>query len=100
MSGSGLAKRRPLVFAYDIASNKRRRRLFVLLKDWGFDAQFSVFECSLTQSEAAELILETNELIDQQQDRVLLAWLHTPWPAQVIAGTGSANFSQATVYLG
>lgn len=68
-------RRRPVVIAYDISSNKRRRRMFSLLKRWKLDAQYSVFECRLTEPEAKELFMQLASIMDTKTDSLLLAWL-------------------------
>ena len=68
-------KRQAAVIAYDITSNKRRRKLFRILKKWQLSAQYSVFECRLSQAEAAELFLQLSDLLDDEEDSLLLAWL-------------------------
>lgn len=68
-------KRKPAVIAYDIQSNKRRRQVFRILKQWRLDAQYSVFECKLTISEAEDLFLQLMRLLDQKKDYLFLAWL-------------------------
>ena len=36
---------------YDIADDKRLRKIFKLCRNWGNHVQFSVFECDLTPKE-------------------------------------------------
>ena len=68
-------RRKPVVIAYDIRSNRRRRRMFRVLKQWKLDAQYSVFECRLTTAEARELFLQLTDIMDHETDCLLLAWL-------------------------
>ncbi len=68
-------RRKPAVIAYDVCSNRRRRRMFKVLKQWKLDAQYSVFECSLTSAEAKELFLQLADIMDEETDSLLLAWL-------------------------
>lgn len=65
----------PLVIAYDISSNRRRRRVHRILSEWRIDGQLSVHECRLTRTQAEELFLQLGEAIDPQTDSLLLAWL-------------------------
>ncbi len=82
--------RRPVVIAYDISSNRRRRRVRRLLHRWRLDGQKSVHECLLSLREAEELYLQIMELIDPKTDRLLLAWLHPHGPV-LARGVGRAG---------
>lgn len=66
----------PAVIAYDISSNKNRRRVHRALKRWRIDGQKSVHECLLNRSEAQALFIELGEIIDPATDRLLLTWLN------------------------
>lgn len=68
-------RRKPVVISYDVSSDKRRRRMLRILKQWRLDGQYSVCECSLTRTEAGELFLQLVELLDPETDSLLLAWL-------------------------
>ncbi len=68
-------RRRAAVIAYDIVSDKRRRRVFRCLQGWKLDSQYSLFECQLGQREAEELFIQLTALIDENEDSLLLAWL-------------------------
>ncbi len=50
-------RRRAAVIAYDIVSDKRRRRVFRCLQGWKLDNQYSLFECQLGQRETEELFI-------------------------------------------
>ena len=67
--------RKPMVIAYDISDNKRRRQVFNVLKRWRLDGQKSVHECFLTSRQAEELLLQLGPLIDQTTDCLLFAWV-------------------------
>lgn len=45
-----------VIVIYDISSNKKRLRLFKLLKSYGFRVQKSAFEAELKKSSYAELL--------------------------------------------
>jgi CRISPR-associated protein Cas2 len=68
-------QRRVAVIAYDIASNRARRAVLKVLREWRLDGQKSVHECLLTDAEAADLFMQLGEQIDPATDRLLLAWL-------------------------
>jgi CRISPR-associated protein Cas2 len=84
--------RRPAIVAYDVAENRRRRRLFRLLQGWRSDGQLSLHECLLTSREAEELFIQMREIIDPDTDRLLLAWLT---PGQAVELRAAARSRQA-----
>jgi CRISPR-associated protein Cas2 len=55
---------------YDIADNGRLARVYRFMKDRGLHLEFSVFLCSLTWPELAELKATLGKLIDAVQDDV------------------------------
>ncbi len=71
------AEARPCIVAYDIASDRTRRRVLRVLRQWRLDGQKSVHECRLTPDEAEELFVQLAELIDPETDRLLLSWVQT-----------------------
>ena len=79
-------KRRPAIIAYDIRNPLRRRRVYKRLQQWRIDGQKSVHECLLATREAEELYLQLSELIDDDTDRLLLAWLS---PNGAVDGRGT-----------
>lgn len=56
---------------YDIADDKRLRRVFKLCRNYGDHLQFSVFECDLDPAEKVRLETALGDLIDHAQDQVL-----------------------------
>ena len=68
-------RRKPCVVAYDVVSDRRRRRLLRCLRAWRLDGQKSVHECRLTHAEAEELFLQLMALLDPATDRLLLSWV-------------------------
>lgn len=64
--------RRIFLCTYDVADDKRRTKLFELLKDHGEHVQYSVFLCSLTRSEVKRLSAVVDEIIHQGEDQLLL----------------------------
>jgi CRISPR-associated protein Cas2 len=91
-------KRKPVVIAYDITSNKRRRQLFRVLKSWKLDAQYSVFECRLTFAEANELFMQLTELMDEEEDALLLTWIDNNREAISVTGCGRIGFNIPVLY--
>jgi len=60
------------IIAYDIVSDKKRRRTSELLKDYGIRMQKSVFECILDTRTLEELICKLDDTIDPKEDSVLI----------------------------
>jgi len=95
-----MKKRKNVVIAYDISANKRRRRVFRVLKQWKLDAQYSVFECRLTRGEADELFLQLVDLLDHDTDSLLLAWLDTRRQAKGLTRCARPGFLVPVWYIG
>ena len=60
---------------YDIADDKRLRRVFKTCKNYGDHLQFSVFECDLTPMEKVRLETTLKEIIDPTRDQVMFVRL-------------------------
>ena len=76
--------RRHYLISYDIADDKRRDRVFKLLRDNGDHAQYSVFFCQLSRAELAALRGQLAGIINHRQDQVLVLDLgeaHNPLDA-------------------
>jgi CRISPR-associated protein Cas2 len=91
--------RKPVVIAYDIVSNKRRRRVARCLKTWRLDGQFSLFECRLTETEAQELFLQIIDLIDTETDHLLLAWMDNTRDSHPITKCARIGFRIPSLYI-
>ena len=61
--------------SYDIACRKRWRRVFRLLQGYGEWVQLSVFRCRLDRRRRDRMTAELEELIDDGEDRLLIARL-------------------------
>ncbi len=92
--------RKPAVIAYDVVCNRRRRRLRRCLQAWQLDAQHSVFECDLSRQEAEELFLQLAHLIEDGEDRLLLAWLDNRRQPIAVTKAASIGFNRPAAYLG
>jgi CRISPR-associated protein Cas2 len=64
--------RRIYLCTYDVSDDKRRNKLFEVLKDHGEHVQFSVFLCSLTASEVRRLGSMAAEIIHHDEDQLLV----------------------------
>lgn len=58
------------VIAYDITSDRRRRKVLSALKDFGMPVQYSIVECHLDAKRIAILRERVLALIDPRRDRV------------------------------
>jgi CRISPR-associated protein Cas2 len=60
------------IVTYDIADDKRWRKVFKLMHGYGHWLQLSVFQCRLTARRRAELARRLEELINNNADHVLI----------------------------
>lgn len=60
---------------YDIANDKRLRRVFKTMRGWGDHIQFSIFECQLTATDLVKLRAELAAIIHHDEDQVLFVFL-------------------------
>ena len=93
-------RRRPVVIAYDVSCNKRRRKVFRCLESWRLSAQYSVFECKLNAREAEELFLQLTDLIHEDEDTLLLAWLDQNRKAKAVTKAAEIGFHAPSYYIG
>jgi CRISPR-associated protein Cas2 len=56
---------------YDIADDKRLRKVFQAMRNYGDHLQYSVFECQFTAMDLAQCRAEIAELIHHKEDQVL-----------------------------
>lgn len=77
--------RKIAVIAYDIADDRRRERLSLLLSGYGPRVQLSVFEATLTRaSEESELRKGIRDIIDPEEDQVRIYRLDVDVADQVL----------------
>jgi CRISPR-associated protein Cas2 len=72
---STLSSRHTYLVAYDIANQRRLRKVFKFCKDHGTHLQFSVFECDLNPAELTVMQRELKALIKQDEDQVIFVSL-------------------------
>ena len=60
---------------YDIADDKRLRRVFKTCYNFGNHLQFSVFECDLNPAEKIELESTLGKIINHKEDQILFVSL-------------------------
>ena len=64
------ARKKFVVIAYDITSDKRRRKVEKAVKKYGGRVNLSVFECMLTESQLEKLKSDILKLVDAKTDQV------------------------------
>ena len=60
------------IVTYDIADQRRWRRVFKTMQGYGEWLQLSVFQCRLTRRRRAELETRLRELVKNGEDHILL----------------------------
>lgn len=63
--------RNTYLVCYDIADDKRLRKVFKTCRDYGDHLQFSIFECQLTTTDLAKMRNELGDIIHHGDDQVL-----------------------------
>ena len=63
------------IIAYDIADDKRLRKVFQTMRAWGDWLQFSIFECQLTPTDLARVRAELGSIIHHKEDQILFVCL-------------------------
>jgi CRISPR-associated protein Cas2 len=63
------------IVSYDIADEKRVKKVFKAMRDFGDHLQYSVFECQFTPSDLARCRHALAEIIHHEQDQVLFILL-------------------------
>ncbi len=63
------------LICYDIADDKRLRRVFQIMRGFGDHLQYSVFECQLTAMDLARCRAMLAGVIDTEEDQVLFVSL-------------------------
>lgn len=67
--------RRYVLVTYDIADEKRLRRMFKLLRGYGDHVQYSIFLCQLTDKDMVVLKEKMKDIINHKQDQAILIGL-------------------------
>ena len=60
------------IVTYDIADDKRWRRLFKLMHGYGEWLQLSVFQCRLTRMRQIELVQQVEAILNRDEDHLLM----------------------------
>lgn len=69
------SSRHTYLVCYDIANDRRLKKVFKTCKDHGTHLQFSVFECDLNARELTQFQRELKALIKQDEDQVIFVSL-------------------------
>ena len=67
-----MSSERMYIVTYDIANNRRWRRVFKTMHGFGEWLQLSIFQCRLSRRRRAELETQLRELVKAGEDHVLL----------------------------
>jgi CRISPR-associated protein Cas2 len=67
-----MVEERLYIVTYDIANDRRWRRVFRLMQGYGRWLQLSVFQCQLSAQRRAELAARLEAVIHSKDDHVLL----------------------------
>jgi len=59
------------IICYDIADDKRLRKVFKTMKAFGDHLQYSVFECQLSPSDLVQCRQRLSEIINHSHDQIL-----------------------------
>ncbi len=63
--------RHVFLVTYDICDDRRLRKVFKIMRNWGDHLQYSVFECQLGSMDERRLRAELNDVINNAEDQVL-----------------------------
>jgi CRISPR-associated protein Cas2 len=58
------------IVCYDITNDKRRRKVVDIMESYGQRAQYSVFECDITDRQQMSLRAKLKQVIDEDEDDV------------------------------
>lgn len=63
--------RKLYLVTYDICDDKRLRKVFKTMRNWGDHLQLSVFECQLGPTDVVKLKAELKDIINAAHDQIL-----------------------------
>lgn len=67
--------RQSYLVCYDISDDKRLRKVFQTMRNFGDHLQYSVFECQFTPMDLARCRAELSRIINHDEDQVLFVCL-------------------------
>lgn len=76
--------RRLYLVTYDICEPRRLRKVFKTMQGFGEHLQLSVFQCDLTGIDRVEMLASLQNIINQNEDKVLIIDLGAsdPYPVK------------------
>lgn len=88
------------LLVYDIPDDRRRGRVFKLLKQYGQPMQLSAFEARLSLSERKQVMREVSRLLDTQVDRFVMYPIGKEQERGILSfGPPREEIKQVTYYL-
>jgi len=63
--------RQTYLVCYDICDDRRLRKVYKTMRNYGDHLQYSVFECQLTKIDLAKCRHELSEIVKNNEDQVL-----------------------------
>ena len=70
-----MSMRATYLVCYDVADDKRLRKVFNICSNFGNHLQYSIFECDLTPKERVDLETQLGDIIKHDKDQVLFVAL-------------------------
>lgn len=67
--------RKFVLVSYDVADDKRLRKIFNLLRGYGEHVQYSIFLCQLTEKDQVVLIEKIRDIVHHTEDQTILITL-------------------------
>lgn len=67
--------RQSYLVCYDISDDKRLRKVFQTMRNFGDHLQYSIFECQFTESDLVRCRAELSQIIHHSEDQVLFVCL-------------------------
>jgi CRISPR-associated protein Cas2 len=89
-----MSEERLFIVTYDIADQKRWRRVFQAMNGYGEWLQLSVFQCRLSRRRRAELETRLRELVKNGEDHVLLIDVGPADKTELAVASLGKNFSK------
>ncbi|MFQ5869760.1 MAG: CRISPR-associated endonuclease Cas2 [Candidatus Zixiibacteriota bacterium] len=89
-----------VIVTYDIQNDRRRTKIMKTLKDYGQWVQYSVFECSLKESDYLKMKARLSKLIQSEEDSVRFYFLCERDVARIERIGGVQPLSEGAILLG
>lgn len=76
-----------ILVTYDIPSDKRRKKICEIMKDYGTHVQYSVFECELTDKHLDIMKKRIKKIVKEKEDSFRIYYLTNKEPVVIELGT-------------